>query len=235
MIENKREIERIKKVYERRKEWVPSQRYSFFNDSNLFLVQRREWEILKVFKLHKIISLEDYKILDIGCGKGGELINFIRYGAKPANLYGIDLRDESIDEAKKISPNIEFKSGNAEILPYESDFFDIVMQFTVFTSILDINMKKNVAAEIIRVLKPGGIVLWYDYHVDNPKNSDVRGVTKKEIHKLFSDCNIHLRRITLAPPLVRAIVPYSVLACYCLEKMIIFNTHYLGIIRKSID
>jgi hypothetical protein len=50
------------------------------------------------------------------------------------------------------------------------------MQFTVFTSILDKDMKRNIAAEMLRVLKPKGVIIWYDYFVNNPKNSDVRGV-----------------------------------------------------------
>jgi ubiquinone/menaquinone biosynthesis C-methylase UbiE len=61
----------------------------------------------------------------------------MKYGARPENLYGIDLLDERIEEAKRLSPNIDFRCGNAEELPYEDGLFDIVIQFTVFTSILD--------------------------------------------------------------------------------------------------
>ena len=85
---------------------------------------------------------------------------------------------------------------------------------------------------MLRVLKSDGIVLWYDYHVNNPRNPDVRGVSKKEIVELFSDCKIVLMRITLAPPIARAVAPYSFLACYFLEKIKLFNTHYFGYISK---
>ena len=36
-------------------------------------------------------------------------------------------------------------------------------------------MKQAVAEEMLRVLKPQGLILWYDYHVNNPWNKDVRG------------------------------------------------------------
>jgi ubiquinone/menaquinone biosynthesis C-methylase UbiE len=93
-------------------------------------------------------------------------------------------------------------------------------------------MKQRIAKEMLRVLKPLGIILWYDFHMNNPRNPDVRGVKKKEIYELFPDCDIRLKRVTLAPPLARAIAPYSWLACYILEKIPLLRTHYLGVIRK---
>jgi ubiquinone/menaquinone biosynthesis C-methylase UbiE len=197
------------------------------------MVQHREWEIVKMLKRAGIRTLQDKKILDVGCGDGRELINLIRYGAKPENLYGIDLIEDRIIEAKKLHPFINFISGDASTLPYFNEYFDIVMQFTVFTSILDKNMKKKIAEEMIRVLKPDGIILWYDYYVNNPRNPDVKRVSKKDIYDLFPNCEIYLKRIILAPPITRLIARRSQLVCYILEKLKIFNTHYIGIIKKK--
>lgn len=71
MPENTDEIERIKEVYAIGKEKIPSQLYSFFNSASLFMVQRREVELLKSLKRLGITSLADTKILDVGCGTGG--------------------------------------------------------------------------------------------------------------------------------------------------------------------
>jgi ubiquinone/menaquinone biosynthesis C-methylase UbiE len=227
------EIERIKEVYSRREKIIPKGLYSLFNPANLFIVQNREKEILKLLNRFGMFPLENKRILDVGCGGGGELRNFIRYGARPENLYGIDLLPERIKGAKILSPNIDFRCGNAEELPYEDEAFDIIMQFTVFTSILNSQMKKNIAKEMLRVLKPSGIILWYDYHINNPRNPDVKGVKRKEIIELFPNCHFYFKRVTLAPPLTRAIAPYSWLLCYLLEKIPFLCTHYLGIIKKS--
>lgn len=151
---------------------------------------------------------------------------------RPTSLSGIDLLPDRVETAMSISPNIDFRCCSAEALPYDDRSFDIVMQFTVFTSILDHQMKRDISREILRVLKPDGIILWYDYHMNNPKNPDVRGVKKKEIYELFPDCDIHLKRITLAPPLTRLIAPYSIILCQILEKFPLLCTHYLRIIRK---
>jgi ubiquinone/menaquinone biosynthesis C-methylase UbiE len=228
-----KETRRIIQAYEKRKESVPSQRYSYFNEGSCFISQRMEWEMLKLLKKQNINSLLEIKILDVGCGAGGVLRNFMRYGAQPENLYGIDLLPDRINLAKRLSPNINFKCGNASRLPYENQTFDIVIQFTVFTSVLDSTMKNKISKEMLRVLKTGGSILWYDFHVNNPDNPDVKGVNKKEINDLFDSCEIHLKRVTLAPPLARAVVRYSYIFCNILENLKILNTHYIGVIKKK--
>lgn len=227
------EITRIKDAYARRRLSGKARLYSLFNSSALFTAHQRERALIDTLKRHGITDLAEKKILDVGCGNGGVLRDFIRYGARPENLHGIDLLTDRIEEAKKLSPDIDFRCGNAENLPYEDGTFDIILCFTIFSSILDENTKRNIAKEMLRVLKPAGIILWYDYHMDNPRNPDVKGVKKDEIHRLFPGCEIRLKRITLAPPLARAIVPLSWLACYILEKLKILNTHYLGIIKRA--
>jgi ubiquinone/menaquinone biosynthesis C-methylase UbiE len=63
-------------------------------------------------------------------------------------------------------------------------------------------MRKNIVREMLRVLKPKGFILWYDYHMDNPKNPDVRGVKKREIYELFSGCDIVSNASLLLPLLL---------------------------------
>lgn len=226
------EIERIRKAYEKRKNEQKNKLYTYFNKGNLFIIHQREKALLNVLKNFKFSNLSKRKILAIGCGTGGILRDFIKYGAKPENLYGVDLLEDRIRIANNLSPNINFKCGDASILPFEGEYFDIIMQFTVFTSILDSTMKQRMATEMLRLLHPSGIIIWYDYHMDNPKNPDVKGVKKNQINDLFPNCYIHLKRLTLVPPITRSIAPYSWLACYILEKIPILRTHYLGIIKK---
>lgn len=229
---DKIEINRIEEAYERRKERIPPGFYSFFNCASLFAIQEKERAILDALKRNGINSLETKRILDIGCGSGVELRNLTRYGATPEYLYGIDLLAERIKRAENINPNINFKCLDASSLPFESSSFDLVMQFTVFTSILDSSMKRKIAEEMLRVLKKGGLIIWYDYHMNNPKNQDVRGVKKREIYELFPECRISLKRITLAPPINRLIAPHSWAVCYLLGQLKFLNTHYLGVVEK---
>ena len=107
------------------------------------------------------------------------------------------------------------------------------MQFTAFTSILENRMKRNIAEEMLRVLKSDGIVLWYDYFLSKFTNPDVRGIGKREIRRLFPNCTRDFNKVTLAPPIARAVAPYSFLLCYLLEKMPWLRTHYLVVIKKK--
>ena len=227
------ELTRIKAAYAKRDIDGKSKLYSFLSPSAFFIIQQREKEIIRVLVRNGIVDLSNKKILDIGCGTGSVLRDFLKYGASPENLYGIDLLDNRIESAIKISPNMNFKCGNAEKISYEGNTFDIVLVFTVFTSVFDPNMKKKLAFEALRVLKPNGFILYYDYKFNNPKNPDVRGVGKKEITSLFPNCTFDFTITTLAPPIARAIVPYSWLLCYLLEKIPFLRTHYLVTIQKK--
>ena len=125
------------------------------------------------------------------------------------------------------------RCGNASQLALPDAAFDLVFQSTVFTSILDGRTKQQIAGEMLRVVRSDGLIVWYDYHVNNPSNPDVRAVKKREIHELFPRCYIELHRTTLAPPLGRWIAPRSwLLACF-LENIPFLCTHYIGIIRKT--
>jgi ubiquinone/menaquinone biosynthesis C-methylase UbiE len=229
------ESDKIKEVYKRYDDEGKLFIYSYFKKSELFTFQQREKNLLNLLVKSGIneFNIGQKKILDLGCGFGLILADFIKYGARLENLYGIDLLADRIEGAKEIFPNISLTCGNAEHLPYDNNFFDIVICFTVFSSIMDWKMKRNIAKEIIKVLKNGGILLWYDFFISHPRNPHVRGIRKREISDLFTTCKVKLKRITLAPPLARKIVPISYGFGYFLEGLHFLNTHYLGIITKA--
>jgi len=227
------EVERIKKVYDKMKIQRKEKFYSYFDRGNLYIVQQRERVILALLKKFNFSKLSDKKILDVGCGTGGILRDFIKYGAKPKYLYGVDLLEDRIEIAKDISPNIHFKCGDASNLPYEDEYFDIVVQFTVFTSILDKEIKRDITKEMLRVLKKEGIILWYDFIYNNTGNPDVKGINKKEIIDLFPNYKYNFNKVILAPVIVRFIAPRSLLLCYLFEKLSFLCTHYLAVIRKE--
>jgi ubiquinone/menaquinone biosynthesis C-methylase UbiE len=222
---------RIQAAYARRQ--GDDVRYSWFSPGHLFMVQERERQMLTLLKQHGFGELNTKKILEIGCGTGYWLREFIKWGARPENIVGIDLLSGSVAEAKQLCPSaVQIQCHTAAKLAFPDATFDLVLQSTVFTSILDSDMKEQIASEMIRMVKKEGTILWYDYHANNPWNPDVRGVKKREIHRLFPGCRIRLERTTLAPPLVRLLTPYSWLASYFLAKIPLLCTHYLGLIQK---
>ena len=229
------ELERIRKEYARRQACPRLQGlYSPFQPGSLYSHQSRERVFLDLLRRHGIQTLAGLRILDVGCGTGGELRRLIDYGAAPENMFGLDLLSHHVAQAKKLNPGMFLVSGNGANLPYLSASFDLVTQLTVFSSILDDKLKQAIAAEMLRVLKPGGMILWYDYWL-NPVNPATRGVRPAEVRWLFSGCRYEFQRITLAPPIARILAGHSWLLCYLLEKLWVFNTHYLAAIRPRVD
>jgi len=234
------EVERIRAEYQRRAREIPVDFYALGQPVNLFRYQQYSRALLQMLSSAGFMPLNDKKILDVGCGSGQLLVDLESWGARRENLAGIDLVESRVVCARaRLGPSHEaaglgadIRLGDASTLPWSSASFDIVSQSTTFTSIIADDMKKAVAAEMLRLLKPGGVVIWYDFLLDNPGNASVRAIRAREIRSLFPECTIKLKRITLAPPIARRLVPLSWILALLWEKMTFFNTHYLGIICK---
>lgn len=227
------EESRILEAYARRQSIVPSNRYSAFNRGNLLQAQEVERCLIDLLRRHGRTSLEGQKILEIGCGSGHWLRKFIEWGASPENVFGVDLiKDRLMAARHRLPPDVTLECGNAAQLKFADASFDMVCQFTVFTSVLDPGVRARIAGEMMRVLKNKGIILWYDFRVNNPWNSDVRKVTKGEIDQLFAGWRLHLRRITLVPQLARALGRMPSLVYWAASGARVLCTHFIGVIEK---
>jgi ubiquinone/menaquinone biosynthesis C-methylase UbiE len=205
--------------------------YSVFNPANLFMVQQRQRDVLRILRQEGFFPLKGKKILEVGCGGGGVLQEYLAFGATPACLQGCDLLPTRIRQARQVLPeHLLLACADGQCLPYVSKQFDLLLQYTVFSSILDDNLKARMAFEMLRIIKPGGMILWYDFWL-NPTNPQTRGIRPAEIRRLFPDCMYHFKRITLAPPLARRLVPLSWGLALFLEELHIFNSHYLVAIQ----
>lgn len=231
---NLQEVDRILSAIEKRKARIPDDYYSSLKKANLFMDHSIEKVLFPLISRHAH-TLSDKKIFDVGCGSGYWLIKFINIGATPANLFGIDLDPKACEKAKSIIPNVNIINGNAEQLPYDDNFFDIVCQFEVFSTILDGNMKIRIAREMLRVLKPEGFVVWFDQRYHKPGSDYNRGIGKREIKRLFPQCNIRFRLAVLIPPLARIIVPLSWTLATLIEHLPFMKSHYVAIIQKLTD
>jgi len=96
------------------------------------------------------------KVLEVGCGCGTDLLQFARAGAE---IYGIDLSQQSIELTKKrlslYGVQAEATQADGENLPFPSEQFDLVYSWGVLHHTP--NPPKAVK-EIYRVLKPGGFI-----------------------------------------------------------------------------
>ena len=225
------EEERIRNAYARRGNLA---RYSWFNRAHLLGMQEVERGMLAALASHQSIPLADVRVLEIGCGTGVWLRELIKWGARPEHVYGVDLIADRIAEARRVCPaGVTLECANAAALDFANGRFDVVMQSMLFSSVLSVEMRQRIAREMLRVVKPAGLILWYDYHVNNRRNADVRRVTKSEIAQLFAGSSIQLKRLTLAAPVARVVAPRSTALYRALNAIPALRTHYLGVIRPG--
>jgi ubiquinone/menaquinone biosynthesis C-methylase UbiE len=158
---------RIRAAYAKRQQ--DDARYSYFSRGNLFEKQECERRLLTLLKRYGLAPLQTKKILDVGCGTGAQMRAFIQWGARPEHMTGIDLLVDHLVAARHVCPEaVSIVCGNAAALAFPDATFDLVVQFTVFTSVLDAVMKHQIASEMLRVVKDEGFIVWYNFHINNP-------------------------------------------------------------------
>lgn len=226
------EVRRIRAVYALRELGGRKDR---LNAGRRVMADERDRRFAQSLDRHLTVPIETAQILDVGCGDGGQLDWLRSLGARGANLHGVDLLPDKIARARRRYSDFHLVDGNAEALPFEDRSFDLLVVMTVFSSILDPAMARNVAAEIARVLRPGGLILWYDIRYPNPWNSDVRAMTLPRILGLFPGFAPSLETATLIPQLARTLGHLNeagLRAAYGgLAALPVLRSHLLGVLR----
>jgi 2-polyprenyl-6-hydroxyphenyl methylase/3-demethylubiquinone-9 3-methyltransferase len=142
------------------------------NDLAFYDQQAAQWwdDTATIFPLSKLNPLrfqffDQYvhdwhglQVLDVGCG-GGYTCEFL--AQRGAAVTGMDQSAACIaaarEHAQSMELTIDYRSGVAEQLPFESDRFDIVTCVDVLEHVQSV---PATIAEIGRVLKPGGLFLF---------------------------------------------------------------------------
>lgn len=172
-------------------------------------------------------ELNNLTLLEIGAGNGSNAKMFLDLGFEIKNIYFNELLPERIQAIKTNYPDNIIFEGNAIEIPINKKF-DIIFQSTVFTSILNQKDREKLSAKMLELLNPNGIILWYDFIYNNPKNEHVKKVNVNELKLLFSTAKkIYYNKITLAPPIGRKIGPL-----YKIFNIPVLRSHILAVIKK---
>jgi SAM-dependent methyltransferase len=223
------EIDAVIERYARRND---GDRYSPRRPEVRQMMEERRRAIVRLFFELAWRDLSARRGLEVGCGGGGNLLELMRMGFAPEHLTGIELLPESFAQARRKLPDaLRLVAGDACEATIEPSSQDLVLQFTVFSSVLDDAFQQRLADKMWCWLRPGGGVLWYDFTVNNPGNADVRGVPLARVRSLFPVGRVSARRITLAPPLARTICRVHP-ALYAMFSLPLLRTHLLAWIEK---
>jgi ubiquinone/menaquinone biosynthesis C-methylase UbiE len=226
------ESQRILAEYERRDRVLPADFYSLHHLANLFQHQEHERMLLRCLQRAGRTPLTDQRIVDLGCGEGNWLRVFEGLGALQENLAGIELGDTRAEITRRRLPAADIQAGDATALPWPDRTFDVVFQRMMFTSILDPALRKAAAAEMMRVARSDGSIIWVDFFL-NPRNSHVHPLGKQDIRALFPGWRAKFYRTTLAPPIARRLAPISWTLARVFESVKLFNTFYFALLQPD--
>lgn len=131
-------------------EYFGKTRNYWWNNDFLELMAKR-WNLAQV-----------QNVLDVGCGIGHWGFVLSNFLPTTARLIGIDRESEWILKATEIAKHCELNSrysyqfGDANQIPFPDNHFDMVTCQTLLIHVPDVN---HTLHEMIRVLKPGGILV----------------------------------------------------------------------------
>jgi ubiquinone/menaquinone biosynthesis C-methylase UbiE len=108
------------------------------------------------------------RVLDVATGPGYVAA---RAAERGASVVGVDIAEAMLARARRLQPQLDFRHGNAEALPFSDGSFDaVVANF----ALLHLGRPEQAAAEFARVLAPGGrlaLTVW-----DTPDRARILGV-----------------------------------------------------------
>lgn len=150
--------------------------------------------------INTLISMSGVKatdtVLDVACGPGLVTCEFAKVGAK---VVGMDVTPAMLENAQKRQielglENLEWKLGDALLLPFQDQSFDVVITRYSFHHLISPELA---LAEMVRVCKPGGLVLvadvaipemnatWYDHLELLRDPSHTHALTEGEFDLLY--------------------------------------------------
>jgi SAM-dependent methyltransferase len=219
-----REAERLRAAVRRR---GPVEARLGANRGQAAIVRERD---RVVEALIRSASAAGARLLDVGCGEGATLGRLISVGAVATGA-GVDLLQERIDRARTEWPGVDFRVADARSLPFPDGSFDAVLAMTVFSSV-PLPARAAVAAEIARVIRPGGVFAWYDLRLPNPANPDVRPFCAADVATLFRGWDVQVRRLTVLPPIARRLGPAAGALYPVLARFPLVLSHEAGVARR---
>ena len=109
---------------------------------------------------------DNCKILDVGCAKGFMLYDFKRLYPQ-TQIFGIDISEYAIENSL---PEVKefLKTGNCKDLPYEDNFFDLVISINTVHN-LELNECAQSIKEITRVSKKNSFIVVDAYSTEKEK------------------------------------------------------------------
>ncbi len=176
------------------------------------LFQNLAFQKSVVEALRGVPVAKDWQILDVGCGAGFSLLQLATFGLEPAQFHGIDLLADRIELGRRRFPGLDLAVGDAQSMEFADGAFDLVTESTMFIQLTDEALASRIAAEMVRVTRPGGFLMLTDWRYSFGF-AGYRAVSRKRVRELFGvgEKTRLVRRTqgALLPPIGRFLSRYA--------------------------
>lgn len=206
--------------------------HSILLPGNLLMVQERERFLTSLLRKAGWENLEELHAFEAGCSTGYNLRQLVQWGARPEHVAGMDLNPDAVNYCISRSKDIRVHLGSADAVPEPDGAFDLSIAFTLFSSVPDDTIAAGIARELMRVTRPGGLILVYDMRRKNPRNPNVHPIRRDDLHRWFPGCKMRARHITLAPPVARRLGGIGSWLYGPLAALPFLRTHTMTVIRR---
>jgi ubiquinone/menaquinone biosynthesis C-methylase UbiE len=209
----------------------PRRPYGHLNAAERYIHETRDRAAFALLARHGIHTLAGLRVVELGCGEGSFVRTLLHYGAAASHVHALDIDARKVQRLRASLPGVATLQGDMASLPFDDGSFDLAFAFTSISSILDSSARGRAAAESMRVLRPGGALVIYDFWI-NPTNRAVRPLSARDLRALYAQRRMRIERVTLAPPIVRALGGRTAL-CGALERLPALRTHLIAAIVKD--
>jgi SAM-dependent methyltransferase len=207
-------------------------RHSILEPGNLLILQERERLLVRLLRRYGITSFRDISLLEAGCAGGYNLRQAVQWGARPENVAGVDLDPASVAYCQQQAPSIRVHCGSADAIPEPDASFDVALAFTLFSSVPDDAVACGIGRELLRTVRPGGLVFVYDMRRRNPWNPGVHPVARTDVERWFPGCPVRTHTLTLVPQLARPLGRRAPFLYGALGAIPPLRTHALHVVRR---
>jgi ubiquinone/menaquinone biosynthesis C-methylase UbiE len=223
------EVARIRAVYERMERGGP--RSEVIRRASGMLAAERMTATRQL--LGQLLPMAHPRLLDVGCGGGGDLHALEVAGWTPDLLAGVDLTEVRLATARDLCPGVDLRLSDGPTIPFPDATFDVATASTVFSSIRDAELQRALFAEMERVVRPGGVMLVYDFVIRKPTNPNVVSMPLQRLSDLGRKPQGSIRLSPLLHAVAAALLVSPRLGSWAMNFAP--RTHRLTYWRKAAD
>jgi SAM-dependent methyltransferase len=134
--------------------------------------------------------------LDVGCGAG---LLHPHLTGRLGSLAAVDVSPGVLERAAAANPGVRYERYDGDVLPFADASFDLALATSV-VQVLGASERRRLVGELVRVVRPGGLVLVVEHNPLNPLTRlvvhrcsygfDVEMLTRRALARLFEGAGL---------------------------------------------